>query len=146
MLELHMSLVTQDPKKVPNIFPFSPFTTHNTSGDLAHKRQKVCSLGSLSRSELGAQATCSADVPVEHSMCIKNDKKINCCFCFVHTHNYVHDPGSGKTWTTKHLSYYLATSLFERTAQDKLKMKAKFVEVYMVCGGLVMRMVACACM
>jgi len=41
-------------------------------------------------------------------------------------------PGSGKTHTTKHLSHYLAVSLFERATQDNLRMKVKFVEVYMV--------------
>lgn len=45
--------------------------------------------------------------------------------CLLHT-------GSGKTWTTKHLSHYLAVSIFERSSADNLRMKAKFVEVYMV--------------
>eukprot|EP00967_Tisochrysis_lutea_P124125 scaffold207290_cov20-Tisochrysis_lutea.AAC.1 len=55
----------------------------------------------------------------------------------MHTHAGldINCAGSGKTWTTKHLSQYLAVSLFERASQDHLKLKVKYVEVYMVRGG-----------
>ena len=39
--------------------------------------------------------------------------------------------GSGKTFTTRHLSHYLASSLFERADTHNLVIKVKFVEVYL---------------